>query len=149
MKCRFLCIDILDLFLYGVYYIILFYFYIFFFFFIIFLFFFFFFFSSRRRHTRYIGDWSSDVCSSDLMLNPQLLHLCCWVLLKLHLEYKVGYLQHRSRKQQKCSALLPFREKQIKIGRASCRERVKIAEGDGELERKMENEEEKKNNRMS
>src|SRR5437763_8976888 len=28
----------------------------------------FFFFSSRRRHTRYIGDWSSDVCSSDLLL---------------------------------------------------------------------------------
>src|SRR5437762_6698361 len=25
-----------------------------------------FFFSSRRRHTRYISDWSSDVCSSDL-----------------------------------------------------------------------------------
>src|SRR5437879_2236674 len=22
---------------------------------------------SRRRHTRYIGDWSSDVCSSDLI----------------------------------------------------------------------------------
>src|SRR5437764_6021453 len=31
-----------------------------------FVFFFLFFFSSRRRHTRYIGDWSSDVCSSDL-----------------------------------------------------------------------------------
>src|SRR5207248_8480789 len=30
------------------------------------LFFFFFFFSSRRRHTRSYGDWSSDVCSSDL-----------------------------------------------------------------------------------
>src|SRR5437762_10647927 len=29
----------------------------------------FFFFSSRRRHTRYIGDWSSDVCSSDLLEN--------------------------------------------------------------------------------
>ena len=29
---------------------------------------FFFFFSSRRRHTRYIGDWSSDVCSSDLAI---------------------------------------------------------------------------------
>src|SRR6266581_7322213 len=27
---------------------------------------FFFFFSSRRRHTRWTGDWSSDVCSSDL-----------------------------------------------------------------------------------
>src|SRR5437879_12714067 len=26
----------------------------------------FFFFSSRRGHTRYIGDWRSDVCSSDL-----------------------------------------------------------------------------------
>src|SRR5437762_10242390 len=31
---------------------------------------FFFFFSSRRRHTRYIGDWSSDVCSSDLVTSP-------------------------------------------------------------------------------
>src|SRR4051794_41939065 len=27
---------------------------------------FYFFFSSRRRHTRWTGDWSSDVCSSDL-----------------------------------------------------------------------------------
>src|SRR5262249_57862989 len=26
-----------------------------------------FFFSSRRRHTRLVSDWSSDVCSSDLM----------------------------------------------------------------------------------
>src|SRR5205807_3253340 len=31
--------------------------------------FFFFFFSSRRRHTRLQGDWSSDVCSSDLCTN--------------------------------------------------------------------------------
>src|SRR5207248_6987513 len=41
--------------------------------------FFFFFFSSRRRHTRSYGDWSSDVCSSDLIsglrlasLNPEI-----------------------------------------------------------------------------
>src|SRR3712207_7182174 len=27
-----------------------------------------FFFSSRRRHTRYWRDWSSDVCSSDLLM---------------------------------------------------------------------------------
>src|SRR5207253_3783302 len=33
----------------------------------IFSFFFFFFFSSRRRHTRWPRDWSSDVCSSDLI----------------------------------------------------------------------------------
>src|SRR5207248_8072174 len=34
---------------------------------------FFFFFSSRRRHTRSYGDWSSDVCSSDLFraVNPK------------------------------------------------------------------------------
>src|SRR3989454_11163670 len=31
---------------------------------------FFFFFSSRRRHTRLQGDWSSDVCSSDLTTVP-------------------------------------------------------------------------------
>src|SRR5699024_11255669 len=29
----------------------------------------FFFFSSRRRHTRSKRDWSSDVCSSDLLIN--------------------------------------------------------------------------------
>src|SRR6266487_4708309 len=29
-----------------------------------------FFFSSRRRHTRWTGDWSSDVCSSDLRFGP-------------------------------------------------------------------------------
>src|SRR2546427_9247515 len=32
-----------------------------------FAYFFFFFFSSRRRHTRFDCDWSSDVCSSDLL----------------------------------------------------------------------------------
>src|SRR5437867_8513219 len=34
------------------------------------LFWYFFFFSSRRRHTRSYGDWSSDVCSSDLRSGP-------------------------------------------------------------------------------
>src|SRR5207248_8821069 len=29
------------------------------------------FFSSRRRHTRSYGDWSSDVCSSDLTPPPE------------------------------------------------------------------------------
>src|SRR4030066_1834472 len=32
---------------------------------------FFFFFSSRRRHTRFKCDWSSDVCSSDLLWQAQ------------------------------------------------------------------------------
>src|SRR5437899_4191081 len=42
-----------------------------FFFYFVFLFsllFFYFFFSSRRRHTRCLSDWSSDVCSSDLVV---------------------------------------------------------------------------------
>src|SRR5690349_545465 len=34
-----------------------------------------FFFSSRRRHTRSLRDWSSDVCSSDLILLSNLLGL--------------------------------------------------------------------------
>src|SRR2546430_5862866 len=34
---------------------------------VLYLFIFFFFFSSRRRHTRFDCDWSSDVCSSDLV----------------------------------------------------------------------------------
>src|SRR5256885_6710850 len=33
-----------------------------------------FFFSSRRRHTRLQGDWSSDVCSSDLTTDAQIVH---------------------------------------------------------------------------
>src|SRR5256885_8764543 len=39
-------------------------------------FFFFFFFSSRRRHTRLQGDWSSDVCSSDLAKAPGSVWTC-------------------------------------------------------------------------
>src|SRR5688572_31432357 len=38
-----------------------------FFLYLIYFVFFFFFFSSRRRHTRFDCDWSSDVCSSDLI----------------------------------------------------------------------------------
>src|SRR5207248_4029177 len=35
----------------------------------------FFFFSSRRRHTRSYGDWSSDVCSSDLTATGEILRI--------------------------------------------------------------------------
>src|SRR5256885_7193715 len=31
-------------------------------------------FASRRRHTRLQGDWSSDVCSSDLLHRHKLIH---------------------------------------------------------------------------
>src|SRR5207253_5573821 len=36
-----------------------------------------FFFSSRRRHTRWPRDWSSDVCSSDLLRNSTRLRRSC------------------------------------------------------------------------
>src|SRR5205807_6829346 len=57
----------LTFYFFFVYFVFLFFFFFFYFFFFFLLFlFFFFFFSSRRRHTRLQGDWSSDVCSSDL-----------------------------------------------------------------------------------
>src|SRR5699024_11213847 len=40
--------------------------------------FFFFFFSSRRRHTRSKRDWSSDVCSSDLVWKLEFQHRPPW-----------------------------------------------------------------------
>src|SRR5437763_425066 len=40
-----------------------------------------FFFSRSRRHTRYIGDWSSDVCSSDL--HPDITASYAWVEVRL------------------------------------------------------------------
>src|SRR5690606_39798972 len=33
-------------------------------------------FSSRRRHTRFSRDWSSDVCSSDLVLHLSVNYVC-------------------------------------------------------------------------
>src|SRR5258705_9228729 len=46
-----------------------------------------FFFSSRRRHTRCLSDWSSDVCSSDLILLGMVREgggVACAVLMDLH-----------------------------------------------------------------
>src|SRR2546430_11043947 len=44
-----------------------------------------FFFSSRRRHTRFDCDWSSDVCSSDLLLLWKLERMGPEVLEKLQI----------------------------------------------------------------
>src|ERR1039457_4405930 len=75
--------------------------------------FFFFFFSSRRRHTRLQGDWSSDVCSSDLI------GLLTGLLAKV-VEFSGVEIGRRHRMRD--GARLPHPHKQI--GRASCRERV-------------------------
>src|SRR5256885_11378564 len=88
----------------------------------------FFFFSSRRRHTRLQGDWSSDVCSSDLFSTAA---ACCagsstartsflGELLAGIVPLTTTRLAPGSRVNVKSDFTSGFEE----IGRASCRERV-------------------------
>src|SRR5690606_40126089 len=92
-----------------------------------------FFFSSRRRHTRFSRDWSSDVCSSDLYTSNSI--------------HPFANRRVRDPYARWCERRTPFLFRggavysittrflfswyyflsvfiQIKIGRASCRERV-------------------------
>src|SRR5256885_7210355 len=87
---------------------------------------FFFFFSSRRRHTRLQGDWSSDVCSSDL-LDPD--NKWLWRMNRRRLEIEpwrdallatAGTLDRTVGGAPTDLAVAENRQ----IGRASCRERV-------------------------
>src|SRR5689334_24236552 len=100
------------------------FFFSFFYFFLLFyfVFFFFFFFSSRRRHTRWNCDWSSDVCSSDLL---HLLDLSVGRHARgvIHALLVLGLLLlglHRERLALLQQHVLHV----LQIGRASCRERV-------------------------
>src|SRR5690349_24938193 len=68
-----------------------------------------FFFSSRRRHTRSLRDWSSDVCSSDLVHRGRTLTVGFWQTLS----------GRTTPRRPALDALFG-----IQIGRASCRERV-------------------------
>src|SRR5438445_8601910 len=91
----------------------------------------FFFFSSRRRHTRYWRDWSSDVCSSDLV--HRLAHHAGLPLPTRRSAGAAGYdvcsaepdlvLQPLERRLIRTGLALA-----IQIGRASCRERVETLE---------------------
>src|SRR5256885_4046647 len=62
---------------------------------------FFFFFSSRRRHTRLQGDWSSDVCSSDLWRRSGGVH----GLSAVHSERQVCLASFHSRSEEHTSEL--------------------------------------------
>src|SRR5258706_8141085 len=88
----------------------------------------FFFFSSRRRHTRLVSDWSSDVCSSDLMfsfvdfLKNQQMKTSLLSFLLIAIQFNVSAqknLSGRITDKNDNHAL-----ENIEIGRASCRERV-------------------------
>src|SRR5688500_20230316 len=84
---------------------------------------FFFFFSSRRRHTRLQGDWSSDVCSSDLETTTLLLD------------------ERATRLKRRMLACFATQRESLavsQIGRASCRERVWISAGAGAGKKKKE-----------
>src|SRR5690348_17603044 len=94
---------------------------------------FFFFFSSRRRHTRWTGDWSSDVCSSDLAGDAvrgrapgarrrravmlRLAAAALWAALLVPNGAAAGLRQAGARPVV------------VEIGRASCRERVEGSVG--------------------
>src|SRR5207248_7677658 len=84
-----------------------------------------FFFSSRRRHTISYGDWSSDVCSSDLSLSCA---RCGSFLSKRYApRFTISGLSPVASGNLKLPEywiiFFPFC---IEIGRASCRERVYI-----------------------
>src|SRR5438876_12427364 len=68
-----------------------------------------FFFSSRRRHTRWTGDWSSDVCSSDLERSFN----------------QASDIKSRIQPAGTKAVKVDDHIVDFKIGRASCRERVK------------------------
>src|SRR5256885_5640933 len=88
----------------------------------------FFFFSSRRRHTRLQGDWSSAVCSSDLMGSPCFSggYLIRALTRPLAESVKLYPPEKHGEPMQNAGLYIGWLERflLLKIGRASCRERV-------------------------
>src|SRR5207248_5080475 len=97
-------------------------------------FFFFFFFSSRRRHTRSYGDWSSDVCSSDLG-RPLARHRRRRVAKRAasapHEPDRREASDERRRTMGRRHGVRAEHPAPDEIGRASCRERVEECEVGG------------------
>src|SRR5438045_8402544 len=88
--------------------------------------FYFFFFSSRRRHTRCLSDWSSDVCSSDL-LTPA-----------MGGTQRLAERAGSGRAREFVMTGEPYDA--AKIGRASCRERVETTVVGGIVRKKAKRE---------
>src|SRR2546421_1311943 len=90
---------------------------------------FFFFFSSRRRHTRSDRDWSSDVCSSDLLDTnfERVLSTPGDMEAQGHMQigaFLAGLAIEHSMLGATHACANPLSANYDKIGRASCRERV-------------------------
>src|SRR5260370_24318707 len=91
-----------------------------------------FFFSSRRRHTRFKCDWSSDVCSSDLVDDKhELLHLMRRVLEDE--QYQVSILQEgRDAFAQMKTQLPDLLILDLRLGDISCQDVLKQLKNDPE-----------------
>src|SRR5690606_39362386 len=99
------------------------------------------FFSSRRRHTRFSRDWSSDVCSSDLVaaarekhaaIQAAKLQAAAPVVQALPQATPLVDAHTSTQPAMRLGAMSFNKEQQLaieKIGRASCRERGKITHG--------------------
>src|SRR5207249_9061142 len=93
------------------------------------LFFLFFFFSSRRRHTRSKRDWSSDVCSSDLLpgfrdFYPDELALRNHIFaIWREVARRYGFQEYDGPPVEPLELYTDKSGEEIEIGRASCRER--------------------------
>src|SRR5256885_16981095 len=92
----------------------------------------FFFFSSRRRHTRLQGDWSSDVCSSDLRNRDDYRQIFSAVFSDYFLfDSLIGLSNPRLDAQAH-----DYLQQLHQIGRASCRGRGEISGGAGSFKKK-------------
>src|SRR5207302_3949558 len=86
-----------------------------------------FFFSSRRRHTRFSRDWSSVVCSSDLLISAS------------GEDERTFFTIAHLRRWQKSKNSLFRRDAKTstrEIGRASCRERMEKGHDGGSVKKK-------------
>src|SRR5690606_40617424 len=104
----------------------------------------FFFFSSRRRHTRFSRDWSSDVCSSDLISSIGALtgspgRFVHYAGSKAAVDTMTkGLAVEVAREGIRINAIRPgMIDTPIhEIGRASCRERVELSVRGESLQKK-------------
>src|SRR5439155_10302909 len=86
------------------------------------------FFSSRRRHTRWPRDWSSDVCSSDLVCEMDRIggNRVDMKSVPEFMSTRFPPIRSISHTRQ-CRLLRSSSLRVSEIGRASCRERVVVS----------------------
>src|SRR5207245_5659146 len=90
----------------------------------------FFFFSSRRRHTRCYRDWSSDVCSSDLLSAPDL--RAALSARRSGAERVLESTPRRARRRERDARGVVWTGEECReIGRASCRGGGEVGGGAG------------------